>query len=277
MTRHGRSTVLLTGAAGLLGTWLRRAAPSEVDLVSVSHRRHLPGDVVTVDLRDRAAVRAAFEVVMPQVVIHAAYARDRASIVDATRHVADAAGEVRADVILVSSEAVFSGDGTPRAETSIPDPVWDYGHWKTAAEEFVSGADPDATIVRLPLIVSHDPEDHILSDVRAACARGERSVWFTDEIRQPAQADELAEAIWAIAGLPPASRAGVWHLPGPERLSRFEIAARAVELVGLDRSSITGALTPRDARRPRDLHLTGARAQRQIGWSPRRVHEPDEP
>jgi dTDP-4-dehydrorhamnose reductase len=271
---HDPPTVLLTGAAGLLGTWLRRSAPSAVNLVSVSHRRPVPGDGVMVDLRDCAAVRACFEAVMPQVVIHAAYARDRASIVDATHHVAEVAGEVGADVILVSSEAVFSGDGTPRAETSVPDPVWDYGRWKAEAEDIVSGADPGAAIVRLPLIVSHDPEDHILSDVRAACARDERSVWFTDEIRQPAQADELAGAIWAIVGRPPASRAGVWHLPGPERLSRCEIAARAVELVGLDRSSITGALTPPDARRPRDLHLTGARAQRQIGWSPRRVHQP---
>jgi len=267
-------TVLLTGAAGLLGTWLRRSAPSGVDVVSVVHRRHLAGHLVTADLRDPAAVEAAVNAVKPQLVIHAAYARDRASIVDATRHVAEVADEVRADLILVSSEAVFSGDGRPRSETSVPDPVWDYGRWKTAAEDLVAAGDPHAAIVRMPLIVSLDPEDHIVADVRAACARGERSVWFTDEIRQPAHADELARAIWAIAGLPPASRAGVWHLPGPERLTRFEIAARAVELVGLDTSSISGALTPPDAHRPRDLHLTGTRAERQIGWSPRRVHQP---
>ena len=267
-------TVLLTGAAGLLGTWLRRTAPAQVDLVSVSYRRRIAGRSVLADLRNRAAVEAAFDKVRPQLVVHAAFARDEASIVDATRHVADLADKVGARLLYVSSEAVFAGDGAPRSEAAPPDPVWDYGRWKVAAEDAVARRDPHAAIVRLPLIVSLEPEDHILTDVRAAVASGDRSAWFTDEIRQPAHADELASALWAIAALPAASSAGVWHLPGPERLSRLEIAARAVDAAGLDRSSITPALTSPDAPRPLDLHLTGERARRELGWAPRRVHLP---
>jgi dTDP-4-dehydrorhamnose reductase len=224
------------------------------------------------DLRDRGSVEVAFATVQPSLVIHAGYARDNTSIVEATRHVADLAADVEADLVFVSSESVFSGDGRARSETSRPDPVWEYGRWKLAAEEIVQRRDPDAAIVRLPLIVSRTPEDNILTDIRRGVESGHPSVWFTDEMRQPANADELARAIWAIAALSAASRAGIWHLPGPERLSRFEMATRAVDAVGLDRSSIIAAPTPLGAQRPRDLNLTGSRAQRQIGWTPRPVH-----
>jgi dTDP-4-dehydrorhamnose reductase len=224
------------------------------------------------DLRDRSAVEAAFTAVRPSLVIHAGYARDDTSIVEATRYVADMAADVRADLIFVSSEAVFSGDGRPRSETSRPDPVWDYGRWKVAAEEIVRSSNPDAAIVRLPLIISRAPEDNIISDIRQGLERGDLSVWFTDEMRQPANAADLARGIWAIAALPTASRAGIWHLPGPERLSRSEMAARALDAVGLDRSSIITAPTPPGAQRPRDLNLTGSRAEHQINWAPSAIH-----
>ncbi|MET0902567.1 MAG: sugar nucleotide-binding protein [Acidimicrobiales bacterium] len=172
----------------------------------------------------------------------------------------------------MSTEAVFSGDGRARSETSRPDPVWDYGRWKVAAEDTVQCLDPNAAIIRLPLIISRAPEDNILSDIRRGLERDEPSVWFTDEMRRPANAADLAHAIWAIAALPAASRAGIWHLPGPERLSRSEIAARALDAVGLDRSAILTAPTPLGAQRPRDLNLTGSRAERQIDWTPRPIH-----
>ncbi|MGI8939118.1 MAG: sugar nucleotide-binding protein, partial [Iamia sp.] len=87
-------TVLLTGASGLLGTWLRRSAPRDVELVSMVHRRSVAGDAIAADLRDRRAVETAFKAVRPGLVIHAGFARDEASIVDATRHLAEVASDV---------------------------------------------------------------------------------------------------------------------------------------------------------------------------------------
>lgn len=267
-----RSTVLLTGASGLLGTWLRRCSPDGVRLVSVEHRRRVAGDGVTADLRDRRSVDAAMALVRPGLVIHAAYARDAASIVEATGHLADAAARAQASLVFVSSESVFSGDGLPRAETARPDPVWDYGRWKVAAEEVVQRTVADAAVVRLPLITSLTPHDHIVGDIRRGAAAGTPSVWYSDEFRQPAAADELARAIWMIAALPGDSRAGLWHLPGAERLSRFELATRAVAAIGLDRSWVLAAPTPAGAHRPRDLNLVGPRAERELGWRPSPVY-----
>lgn len=265
-------TVLLTGAAGLLGTWLRRTVPTGFDVVSATHRRRVSANDVIADLRDRDAVATALTTVKPGLVIHAGYARDHASIVDATRNVVDIAQEISAHLIFVSSEAVFSGDGVPRSEAARPDPVWNYGRWKAEAEQVVSSRDPNAVIVRLPLIISIDPEDHILADIRFSHENGAPTVWYSDEIRQPAYAEELARAIWDIASVPLKQRAGVWHLPGPGSLSRYEIADRAVAALGLNRSSIVSAVTPVEVHRPRDLNLTGERAKAQIGWCPTPVH-----
>ena len=264
--------MLLTGAAGLLGTWLRRTAPKESNVIPATHRRRVSGNDVVVDLRDRHAVASALTTVKPGLMIHAGYARDRASIVDATRNVVDMAQEVGASLIFVSSDAVFSGDGSPRSEAAQPDPVWDYGTWKAEAERVVSDRDPNAVIARLPLIISLDPEDHVLAGIRFGHENAAPTVWFSDEMRQPAHAEELCRAIWDIASVPLEDRTGVWHLPGPERLSRYEIADRAVAALGLDRSAIVSALTPLGAHRPRDLNLTGERAKDQIGWCPSPIH-----
>lgn len=271
---HEVVTVLLTGAAGLLGTSLRRTAPPECNVIAATHQRRVSANDVVADLRDRDAVASALTEVKPGLVIHAGYARDRASIVDATSNVVDMAQEVSAQLIFVSSEAVFSGDGTPRSEAARPDPVWDYGRWKAEAEDVVSARDPNAAIVRLPLIISVDPEDHILAGIRFGHENGAPTVWFSDEMRQPAYAEELGRGIWDIASLPLEQRAGIWHLPGPESLSRYEIADRAVAALGFGRSSIVSAVTPFEAHRPRDLNLTGERAKTQIGWCPTPIHTP---
>jgi dTDP-4-dehydrorhamnose reductase len=270
-------TVLLTGAAGLLGTWLRRTAPTAFSVVPATHRRRVSANDVVADLRDRDAAASALAMVRPGVVIHAGYARDHASIVDATTNLVDTADEVNADLIFVSSDAVFSGDGAPRSESARPDPVWEYGRWKAEAERVAAVRDPTAAIVRLPLIISVDPEDHIVADIRRGQESGIPTIWFSDEMRQPAYAEELSRAIWDIASIPPEARSGVWHLPGAERLSRYEIADRAVAALELDRSSIVSAPTPPEAQRPRDLNLTGERARAQIGWRPSPIHPSPDP
>lgn len=274
MSAAAAGAVLITGASGLLGAWLRRTGPARVDVISMIHRRPLPGVTVEADLRDRRAVQAALKTVQPRLVIHAAFARDEASIVAASHHVAEAAQATGAALILISSDAVFSGNGDPSSESDEPDPVWDYGRWKTEAERVVLATDPKAAVVRLPLIVSLDPPDHVLEQISAAGSKGERTIWFTDEMRQPSWAEDLARGIWEIAALPREHRAGCWHLPGPERLSRFDIAVRGVEAAGLDRSWIVAETSPPDGRRPRDLHLAAERARREIGWSPRPAYRP---
>ena len=267
------SRVLLTGASGLVGTWLRKTAPVDAELVSLAHHTPILSPAsVTADLRDARAVAAVCASVRPSLVIHAAMAVDAASIVAATANVTEAASlvDADADVVYVSTDAVFSGDGRPRDERARPDPIWDYGRWKSQAEQVALRA-PGAAVVRLPLVVSLDPEDRSVARIRRGALQRQPTVWFHDEIRQPAMAADIAEGLWRIASLAPDQRSGSWHLPGQESLSRYEIALRVTDALKLDPDSVVSAPAPRDGTRPRHLDLRGDRARDEIGWKPARI------
>ena len=135
------------------------------------------------------------------------------------------------------------GDGIARDEASEPDPVWDYGRWKAQAERIAVQRSDTAAIVRLPLLVSFDPDDHVVREIRTSAAQGETTQWFTDETRQPALAHEVAAAVWRIADLTTGARGGTWHLAGTERLTRYEIALRVVDRLGIRRDVVEAVTT----------------------------------
>lgn len=264
--------VLLTGASGLLGHWLLKTAPHGSAVIALTHRHRVAGiREVHADLRDARSTATAVKRADPSLVIHAAYAVDRAAIVDATAHIVDAACEVDANIVVISTDAVFCGDGIERNEASEPDPVWDYGRWKAEAERIALHRSGTAAIIRLPLLVSFDPDDHAVREIRTSAAQGETTQWFTDEARQPALAHEVAAAVWRIANLTTGARRGTWHLAGAERLTRYEIALRVVDQLGVGRDVVEAVTTPEGAVRPRDIAFTDARARAEVGWHPSRV------
>jgi dTDP-4-dehydrorhamnose reductase len=262
----------VAGASGLVGTWLRRTVPADAELVPLVHRTSVPNSSsVTADLRDARAVSAAFASVRPSLVIHAAMAADAASIVGATTNVAEGASLVGADVLYVSTDAVFSGDGRPRDESSEPDPIWDYGRWKAQAEKVILRGPAGCAVVRLPLVVSLDPEDRAVARIRRGVLRRQPTVWFHDEIRQPAMASDIAKGLWRIASLAPDQRSGTWQLPGSESLRRYEIARRITDALKLDPSSVVSVPGPRDGSRPHHIDMRADRARDVIRWEPAHI------
>src|SRR3546814_9822363 len=82
-----------------ISDWSSDVCSSDLSVVSVVHRTLLDdGPRVQADLRSAEQVRSALERVEPSLVIHAAYARDEASVVGATHNVASAASAVGAEL-----------------------------------------------------------------------------------------------------------------------------------------------------------------------------------
>lgn len=262
--------VLLTGGAGNVAGWMARSAPVDVDLHVTCHRTAVPDDVASVasvhpvDLRRGDEVSDLLGRVRPDVVVHTAYVQaERDAIVDASREVALAAREVGASMVHLSTDVVFSGRRPPYAEDDEPDPTTDYGRWKLESERVVGEAVPDVCVTRTSLVVSLDPFDRSTATFADALRSGAGATMFTDEMRQPIRAQDLAAELWALVELDRSDRAGVWHLPGPEHLSRQELGERLAARLGFDPSMLRTARAAEVAPgRPRDPELTSRRRDR---------------
>lgn len=251
--------VLVTGGAGLVAGHLLRAAPGEHE-VHLSWRTTPPPSGVPAHraaLHVPAEVEALFEQVRPDLVVHTAYsANRREDVVDASHQVAVACAHHHAQLVHLSTDVVFGGDAAPYVESDPLDPVTDYGRWKAEAERLVASLVPDVCITRTSLVVSLDPLDTSTRWLVEAVDRGQRPTLFRDEFRTPIRAVDLAATLWALVDLGPVARRGVWHLPGPERLSRLELGRRLLESTGRGGAEVVeGSITDHPAPRAADTTL----------------------
>ena len=120
--------------------------------------------------------------------------------------------------VFVSSDAVFDGSRPYWSEDDDVSPVLTYGRQKVEVERHLLSLPLPWMIVRLPKLIS--PERNARCFVTGwveGLARSERILCATDQYFTPAAAPDAARA---IAQLLHAGAQGLYHLGGPERLSR---------------------------------------------------------
>lgn len=269
--------VLITGGAGLLGSELIARAPAGVDLHATLRKTAVAGaEAHAVDLSDPVATAALLERLRPELVIHTAYSQAAAArdVGAATESIARACARAACELIHLSSDVVFGGEHAPYAEDDDLAPVHEYGRWKAAAERAVRERLPAAAIVRTSLIVRADPPDAASEWVLSGLRGGGPVRLYVDELRCAIAVEDLADQIWEIAQMPAQARAGVWHLAGPEALSRHAIGILVARAHGADASLIVPGRNRESALpRPRDLRLLTRRADRELKMRPRTISE----
>jgi dTDP-4-dehydrorhamnose reductase len=256
--------VLITGGGGLLGGELIRQSPAGVEVHATRRASPVHGaESHPVELSDGEAVAALFARVRPELVIHTAYsaAEGERDIQRATESVVRACTEAGAELVYMSTDALLDGESSPYAECAEPAPVHEYGRWKARAELLVRARMPGAAVVRTSLIVRAEPPDRGSASVLDSLRRGGAVRMFTDELRCPIAVEDLAAQLWEVALLPAEARGGVWHLAGPEAVSRYVLGVLLALRAGLDASAIVPIpSTASPAPRPRDLRLLTGRA-----------------
>lgn len=247
--------LFVTGARGLLGRHL-------LERVGGVHEVTAPTSA-QVDVRDRSRVFDAVVEARPDGVVHLAYRKqDPASIVDGSMNVAAAAAAREARLVHVSTDVVFGDRAAPWTESDRPCPVHDYGRWKALAERHVAAAAQSAVILRTSLLYG----DRDLSDgqrqVADAIAGRSGTRFFTDEVRCPIHAGDVAAAVLRLLD-DLDDITGVLHVGGPEPLTRADLASRFARHMGLDERrvpTVSAASIGLDRDRPLRVILDSSRA-----------------
>ena len=226
----------ITGAGGLIGSYLARSAPKFAPEVTPRPiTRH------SLDLTDSTAVRREFQKQQPLLVIHCAALSKSADCqanpplarklnIEVTALLAELASDI--PLIFFSTDLVFDGRTGSYDESARANPLSLYAETKVAAERIIL-ANPKHTVVRTSLNggVSPTGDRSFNEEIRNAWKAGRTLRLFVDEFRSPLAAPITARAVWELAAR---NQPGVYHLAGSERLSRYRIgqllAARWPEL-----------------------------------------------
>jgi len=244
---------LLVGAGGMLGSAVRRAAPSASELVALRH-----ADLAVEDAR---AVAEAVRRERPDWIINCAgYTQvDRAEAepeaaqrvnAEGPANLARAAHQTGARLLQISTDYVFDGTATrPYREDDPVGPLNVYGRTKLAGEQTVQEILPRShLIVRTQWLFGEGGRNFVATILRLARERSELKV-VNDQHGRPTYAPDLAGALWKLIAY---DARGTVHCANEGEATWFDVATAAVGAAGL-RVRVEPCTTtdmPRPAPRP---------------------------
>lgn len=217
--------ILITGAAGMLGSELARRLPDAVatDVAELDITGEI--DLPAIDWIVNCAAYTAVDRAETDAV--------RAFAINATgpTNLARAARRRGARLLHLSSDYVFSGGSTPYREDHPPAPVGVYGRSKHEGDVAVMRELPDAhLIVRTSWLHGVGGPNFVDAILRQADAGGPLRV-VADQIGSPTWARWLAGVLVRLIDL---DARGVYHASSRGNISWFEFAREIVRLAGLD-------------------------------------------
>ncbi len=258
--------VLITGSAGQLGTDLVASAKHlGLDVIATSH--------ADLDIADKNLVSQKIAEAAPEAIIHAAAwtavdacesdtKKAMAINSDGTANIVNAARQIGARVVYVSTDYVFDGTkATPYIESDIANPQSVYGASKFAGEQHLD-LNQDA-VVRISWVCGEHGNNMVKTILRLA-ATSPTLTFVDDQIGSPTFTSDIAPVLVDFAR---ESRTGIWHLTNQGVTSWFGFAQDVLRAAELDPKRVqpiaTADLRPqRPAKRPANSVLENAKMRK---------------
>lgn len=239
--------VLITGAKGQLGkqiTNILKNGQSEIGKLPKEYENvEIIGvDVDVLDITDINAVRSYLTDVKPEIIINcAAYTNvdacesneDLAFKINALgpRNLAIISNEVNAKLVHVSTDYVFSGEGTvPFKEYDETIPVSVYGKTKLAGEKFVREIADKYYIIRTAWLYGYEGNNFVYTIIKAGKEKGYLTV-VDDQRGNPTNAEDLAHHMLKVAVT---EEYGTYHCTGTGECSWYDFASKIIEFSNIE-------------------------------------------
>ena len=238
--------ILVTGAKGQLGYDCLR------ELSSRGFRDIKGIDIDNLDITSEADVHSYISSYKPDAIIHAAAwtAVDKAEeypdqvyAVNALgpKYIAEAANDIGAKVIYISTDYVFPGMGkTPYETTDSVSPSSVYGKTKLEGERFVLLANPRSFVVRISWAFGVNGNNFVKTMLRLAETHSHLEV-VCDQVGSPTYTRDLAIL---LVDMLQTDRYGVYHATNEEFCSWADFAEAIFQVA--NRNVVVDRVTTRD-------------------------------
>jgi dTDP-4-dehydrorhamnose reductase len=231
--------ILITGAAGLVGSHLARRLAPQHEIIALKHD--------ALDITNQQAVHRRVADMRPQLIFNCAViqvdeseehpAKARAVNVDGAGFLAEAAQLTGAEIIHFSTQYAFDGEAVGRTPYTIedqPQPVNNYGRTKVAGEEAVRKACARSFIIRTSWVYGSGKNSFLCvvhDDLRAG-----KKVRAIDDIWS--STTYVADLIERVMTIRSTGRYGTYHVVNDGVCSYYEFALEAGRGLGLTRAEI---------------------------------------
>ena len=284
--------ILITGANGLLGQKLvQLVAEKGISMLASSQgpsRIQTPNvQYLPLDITQKEKVLQTVKEYGPSVIINTAAMTnvDQCETerkqcwelnVMAVAHLIEAAAQVNAHLIHLSTDFIFDGASGPYDEEAQPNPVNFYGQSKWAAEKLILESKIKWSIVRTVLVYGATPgssRSNIMLWVKRNLESGNPIRVVADQFRTPTLVEDLAAGCYLIAEK---SAEGIFNISGKDLLTPYDIAMVTARYFSLDESLITKTDSQefkQPAQRPLRTGFIIEKAKRILGYQPHSFEE----
>jgi dTDP-4-dehydrorhamnose reductase len=280
--------ILYTGANGLLGQKISAATPQYSNHAFLATARGLnrtknlgTASYASMDITDRKGIEHVLSAYRPDVIIHGAAmthvdeCEEHKELayklnVIGTQNIVDAAREIDAHVVHISTDFIFDGKDGPYDEKGVPNPVSYYGETKLKAERIVQALD-SWSILRTVLVIGIAEDlsrSNIVLWAKGALEKAQPIRVVDDQFRTPTLAEDLAQGALLAA----TQRAqGIFNISGPDFMSIYELVEAVAKHFNLSMETVTrvdSSTLNQPAMRPPRTGFDISKAVENLGYRP---------
>ncbi|HLG31878.1 MAG TPA: SDR family oxidoreductase [Ignavibacteriaceae bacterium] len=286
-----KNRIFISGANGMLGQRVVNFYSQKVNIELLAcslEEKSITNNVeyFSCDITNREKTKSAVYDFCPDYILNlAAYTnvdlseveREKAwkANVKAVEYLVEAARNIDAHIIHISSDYIFDGKNGPYNEDAVPNPVGYYGRTKLASENVLKMNGVINTILRTNVLygVAINHNSDFVNWLVNALRKNESVRIVTDQINNPTFTDDMVQAISKVIEF---RKTGIYNIGGKEFISRYEFTHIISDFFNLDKSLITPIKTEelnQKARRPLKSGLITLKAESELGYKPHTIPE----